>query len=544
MPVSFTPVLLTQQLSFQLDTGEWLFEDINFSLNHRLTGLVGRNGVGKSVFFSLLLGKLAPTRGHVTRQGKVAYYSQLPSELLGTALSIAQYLGVSEKILALKAIELGSCDPKHFEVIGEDWDVESRTKQLLATLRISPDLDAYCHTLSGGQMALLQLHQLFESDADILLLDEPSNHLDREGRHWLIEKMKQFEGQVLLISHDRALLRHVEGIYQLTSLGLRFFKGDYDAFHEQSTTQSEALDKQISGLKSEQKRLERQAQANKEKAQQRESQGNRLRRSGSQPKILLDAMKDKAGRSRSAAVTNQQNLMERNQAKLNTLTQQQEVLKPQAMYLQQSTQAKKNTLLSVEDCQLEFGSKTLISFSLAQTERCYVQGGNGCGKSTLLKAIHEKSGHEKAGHIKASHGAHSSYSGVIKTQVETVYLDQHFGLLDLDDSMLDSLMKHCRGMTESDARILLAGIGFRRDSVYRKVAYLSGGEKMKLSMLLVSHRPHLPLLLLDEPDNHLDIDSKHLLAMALKAYKGAFLLVSHDEDFVAEVGINKCILLK
>lgn len=533
MPVSFTPVLLTQQLSFQLDTGEWLFEDINFSLNHRLTGLVGRNGVGKSVFFSLLLGKLAPTRGHVTRQGKIAYYSQLPSELLGTALSIAQYLGVSEKISALKAIELGSCEPKHFEVIGEDWDVETRTKQLLTTLRISPDLDAYCHTLSGGQMALLQLHQLFESDADILLLDEPSNHLDREGRHWLIEKMKQFEGQVLLISHDRALLRHVEGNYQLTSLGLRFFKGDYDAFHEQSTTQSEALDKQISGLKSEQKRLERQALANKEKAQQREAQGKRLRKSGSQPKILLDAMKDKAGRSRSAAVTNQQNLMDRNQAKLNTLTQQQEVLKPQAMYLQQSTQAKKNTLLSVEDCQLEFGSKTLISFSLAQTERCYVQGANGCGKSTLLKAIHDKAGH----------GEHANYSGVIKTQVETVYLDQHFGLMDLDDSMLDSLMKHSRGMTESDARILLAGIGFRRDSVYRKVAYLSGGEKMKLSMLLVSHRPHLPLLLLDEPDNHLDIDSKHLLAMALKAYKGAFLLVSHDEDFVAEVGINKCISL-
>ncbi|MGR5066454.1 ATP-binding cassette domain-containing protein [Photobacterium sp. DNB22_13_2] len=529
MPASFTPVLLTQKLSFQLDSGEWLLEDINFSLNHRLTGLVGRNGVGKSVFFSLLLGKLAPTRGHVTRQAKVDHYSQLPSELLGTELSIAHYLGVSEKISALKAIELGSCDLKNFEVIGEDWDVETRTKQLLTSLRIAPDLDAYCHTLSGGQMALLQLHQLFYSEADILLLDEPSNHLDGQGRQWLIEKMQQFEGQILLISHDRALLRHVEGIYQLTSLGLRFFKGNYDDYFEQSTTQSEALDKQVSSLKSEQKRLERQAQTNKEKAQQREAQGNRLRKSGSQPKILLDAMKDKAGQSRSAAVTNQQNLMDLNQAKLNTLTKQKEILKPQAMYLQQSTQTKKNTLLSVEDCQLGFGSKASISFSLSQTERCYLQGANGCGKSTLLKAIH---------------GEHSNFRGEIKSRVPTVYLDQHFGLLELDDSMLESLVKHSRGLTESDARILLAGIGFRRDSVYRSVGNLSGGEKMKLSVLLVSHQSHTPLLLLDEPDNHLDIDSKHLLAMALKAYKGAFLLVSHDEDFVAEVGINKRIFLK
>ncbi|PSU33510.1 ATP-binding cassette domain-containing protein [Photobacterium lutimaris] len=529
MPASITPVLLTQKLSFQLDSGEWLFEDINFSLNHRLIGLVGRNGVGKSVFFSLLLGKLVPTRGNVTRQGKIAYYAQLPSELLGAELSIAQYLGVSEKIAALKLIESGRYEPELFEVIAEDWDVETRTKQLLTSLRIVPDLEAYCHTLSGGQMALLQLHQLFNSEADILLLDEPSNHLDAEGRQWLIERMKQFEGQVLLISHDRALLRHVEGIYQLTSLGLRFFKGNYDAFFEQSTTQSDALDKQLSSLKSEQKRLERQAQANKEKAQQREAHGNRLRKSGSQPKILLDAMKDKAGQSRSAAVTNQQNLMDRNQAQLNILTKQKETLKPQAMYLQQSTQTKKNTLLSVEDCRLDFGSKASISFTLSQTERCYVQGANGCGKSTLLKAIQ---------------GEHSNFSGEIKSRVPTVYLDQHFGLLDLDDSMLESLMKHSRGLTESEARILLAGIGFRRDSVYRNVGKLSGGEKMKLSMLLVSHRPHLPLLLLDEPDNHLDIEAKHLLAMALKTYKGAFLLVSHDEDFVAEVGINRCIRLR
>ncbi|MGF1684586.1 ATP-binding cassette domain-containing protein [Photobacterium minamisatsumaniensis] len=522
------PAIYTHKLSFQLDTGEWLFRDLDLSLNCRITGLVGRNGAGKSVLFSLLLGDIHPSQGSVSSQGKIAAYSQLPSVLLDSNQRIADFLGINDKILALRAIEQGSCEQAHFDVVGEDWEIETRTLDTLKALKIESNLNTYCHTLSGGQLALLQLHQLFESDADILLLDEPSNHLDAGGRQWLIERLQRFEGKILLISHDRTLLRHVDGIYQLTSLGLRFYSGNYDAFSEQSSIQSYALDKQILHFKSEQKRLERQAQANKEKAQQREAHGNRIRKSGSQPKILMDAMKEKAGQSRAAAVINQMNQLERNQEKLQVLKQQKETLKPQAMYLQQSSCVKKRTLLKVEDCRLKYGSGKALSFSLSQAERGYLSGGNGCGKSTLLKAIQ---------------GAGSNYTGVIKLHTDTVYLDQHFGLLELNETMLVSLMNNCEGLAESDARTLLAGIGFRRDSVYRKVAHLSGGEKMKLSMLMISHVANSPLLLLDEPDNHLDIESKQILATVLRDYKGAFILVSHDQDFIAEVGVNKSIIM-
>lgn len=522
------PALITHQLSFQLDTGEWLFQNLNFNLNSGLTGLVGRNGAGKSVFISLLLGQLAPTQGNVTCQGKVAYYSQLPSNLLAGDMRISDFLGISDKLLALQAIEQGSCEQKHFEVVGEDWDIKARTQRTLKTLRIDLDLNAPCHALSGGQLALLMLHQLFESDAKILLLDEPSNHLDCEGKKWLVNQLEKFEGQILLVSHDRSLLRYVDGIYQLTSLGLHFFKGNYDAYLAQSSSQTQALHRQITHLKKEKKKIERQAQATKEKAQQRESQGNRVRKSGSQPKVLMDAMKDKAGRSRSTTVTSQLNQLGRNQDKLNSLKEQQEVLKPQALHLQQSTQVKKRVLLNIEDCWLHYGSGKPFSFTLSHAERCYVSGVNGVGKSTLLKAIH---------------GEHSNYSGAIKLNTDTVYLDQHFDLLSLEESMLDSLIMRNEGLTESDARILLAGIGFRRDAVYRKVAHLSGGEKMKLSMLMVGHVADSPLLLLDEPDNHLDIESKQILAAALSAYKGAFILVTHDQDFVEAVRVNKHILM-
>ena len=531
------PALISHQLSFQLSTGEWLFKDLNFNLEPGLTGLVGRNGSGKSVLVSLLNGSQAATKGYVQRQGKIGFYSQLPSELLSSDITISDYLGLTEIRLALRAIEAGHCDDQYFDLIGEDWDIESRTQSILADLRVPCDLDTQCSTLSGGQLALLQLYKLFESDTDILLLDEPSNHLDSVGKAWLVQRLKTFSQEssnsgshrsVLLVSHDRSLLRRVGGIYQLTKLGLRYFKGNYDHFLEQTTQQSTALNRQIDHLKTEKKKIERQAQVNREKAQQREAQGNRIRKSGSQPKILMDAMKGKAEKTRSALLTNQHNQMGRNQEKLQSLMKQKEILKPQAMYLQSSSEVKKRTLVNLEECRLDFGSGNRISMVISQSDRCYLQGNNGCGKSTLLKAIQ---------------GLHNQYRGELKVMTKTMYLDQHFGLFENEDSMLDSLMHTCRGLIESEARTLLAGIGFRRDSVHREVKHLSGGEKMKLSMLMVSHIEDAPLLLLDEPDNHLDIESKRILAEALNQYKGSFILVSHDEGFVEDVGVNKRISL-
>ncbi|NRD75267.1 ABC-F family ATP-binding cassette domain-containing protein [Shewanella sp. VB17] len=522
------PTLITHQLSFQLDTGEWLFNNICFNLNSGISGLIGRNGVGKSVFISVLNGKLAPTQGHVTCQGHIAYYSQLPADLLEKDVRIADFLGITNKLLALRALEQGRCELKYFDDIGDDWDIETQTKHTLRTLQIDVDLNDYCHTLSGGQLAMLQLHQLFQANSDILLLDEPSNHLDTQGKHWLISQLQQYKGKVLLISHDKHLLRHVDHIYSLTSLGLDLFKGHYDDYITHSCYQANALNRQISHVKSQQKKIARQAQANKEKSQQREVQGNRIRKSGSQAKVIMGSMKDKAGQSLSRLATNQQNQSARNQHKLHALQAMQEILQPQAFHLQTPEQVKKKTLLTIENYRLNKHTKKTLTFSLSYGARCHLSGANGCGKSTLLKTIHHKD---------------NPYSGVIKHNTKTVYLDQHFGLLKVEGAILDSLMKRSKNLTESDARTLLARIGFRKDSVYRQVGHLSGGEKMKLSMLIISQISDSPLLLLDEPDNHLDIESTQILAAALSAYQGAFILVSHDEDFVNEVRISERIIM-
>jgi len=525
----FMPVLIAHQLSYQLDTGEWLFQKIDFTLNDGLTGLVGRNGVGKSVLLSLLLGKTRQTLGSVTSQGKISFYSQLPSDLLAKDVRISDYLGITSKLLACRAILAGSCEQKEFDLIGDDWDIEQSTLHILKELGIEQNLDSFCHTLSGGQLALLQLHLLFESDAEILLLDEPSNHLDFKGKHWLIKQLKGFSGKVLLVSHDRALLNIMEGIYQLTGIGMSYCKGNYDAFLQQSTCQVAALDKQITQLKTEQKKIIRQGQINKEKAQQRQEQGVRLKKSGSQAKVIVNAMKDKAGQSQSTLVTSQQNQTRLNQEKLHDLAKHQEILKQQSLYLAQVDSLKNKRLLSIENLQLHYRAKQQINITLNQSDKCRLVGSNGCGKSSFLQVINN---------------SHVNNLTEVRLNVKAVYLDQHFALLNLGKSIIDNLKKQNTGLSETEARTLLAGIGFKRDIVFRNVEHLSGGEKMKLSMLMVSYMEASPLLLLDEPDNHLDIESKQLLAASLNAYKGAFILVSHDEDFIGEVGINKCILME
>ncbi|MBW3695837.1 ABC-F family ATP-binding cassette domain-containing protein [Vibrio sp. T187] len=523
------PTLSSHQLSFQLETGEWLFKNININITQGVTGLVGRNGSGKTVLLEILRGALLPTSGSVTCHEKLGYYSQLPSHLLNEAVTVSDFLGLTQKRFAVKSIEQGSVELQYFELVGEDWDIEAQSLNLMKTLGLPADLDARCASLSGGQLALLQLHQLFESDIQILLLDEPSNHLDQAGKEWLKRKIACFQGAILLVSHDRLLLRDVDAIYHLTSLGVSYFKGNYDEFSLYNQQQENALTNKINQLKSERKKIERQAQINQEKAQQRAAQGNRIRKSGSQPKILMDAMKGKAEKTRSAALTNQNNQLERTQNKLSELEKQKERLKPQAMYLQNSSAVKRRTLVALEDCVLDFGAKRPITASIVHSDRVYLQGRNGSGKSTLLKAVF---------------GEHCRYQGVLKVNTKTVYLDQHFGLLKPDLSLLENLTQYCTGLTDSEARTLLAGIGFRRDSVYRYVKHLSGGEKMKLSMLVVSHIEGAPLLLLDEPDNHLDIESKQLLASALKRYQGSFIVVSHDHDFVQDIGVNRHLFLE
>ncbi|REL30383.1 ATP-binding cassette domain-containing protein [Thalassotalea euphylliae] len=516
------PTLQAYNISYQFDNGDTLFENLSCSLTQRRVGLVGRNGVGKSLFASIISGEQLPSTGTVTPPNSYAVYRQQASELLGSELSIAQYFGVSEILTAIKNIESGDCDGRWFEIAGEQWHLPALLHEQLATLGLPKDLNFPCAKLSGGQLARLQLWQLFKSDVQLLILDEPSNHLDEGAKQWLINAIENFTGTILLISHDRSLLREMNEIWELSSTGLSGYGGNYDFYAKQKQTEQLAIERQLAQLNKVQQKLARQAQLNREKAEQRAAQGNRLRKGGSQSKILLDFKKGKASASNASRNKSAQARQQQLQSQTQELCQKHENISTQKLYIA-TQQSSSHKAISVLNGVLPFGKKRPISLQAFANNKLHLKGNNGSGKSTLLKGI--------LGEIVLSQGE-------LLVNTPVCYLDQHFGVIQEDESMLANMMTLCEGMTETYARTLLAGLGFRRDAVYRIGKQLSGGEKMKLAVLVISHQAHQPFLLLDEPDNHLDLASKQLLAKALLEYRGGFILISHDLDFAQESGVN------
>lgn len=521
------PVLQAYNIHYKFDNGTELFQQLSCSMVQDRVGLVGRNGAGKSILASILCGEHEPSGGAVKLPQSFLMFRQQPSNLLVDELSIAQYLEKDEVLEAIHQVELGHCSEHWFDIIGEQWDLRANLEQQLKTHRLPVDTNFPCAQLSGGQLARLQLWQMFESDAELLILDEPSNHLDIEAKQWLIASMQAFKGAILLISHDRELLREMDEIWELSGFGLQVFSGNYDVYKKQKQQEIQAVKRQLSNVEKQSKKLALQAQRDKEKAEQRAAQGNKLRRAGSHGKSLLDTKKENA----TARVSNRNKNVQLRQTFVNdkkrSLSARIDEVKEQKLYLTGSP-SRLGKVLSIVGGVLPLGRKEPVSLQVEANEKVHLTGNNGSGKSTLLKALL---------------GEFSLTQGEMSVNTPVHYLDQYFGSVEPSLSILDNLLQQCPDVKESDARTLLAGIGFRGDSVFRFGRELSGGEKMKLAMIIVSHQPEKPLLLLDEPDNHLDLESKIVLAKALSNYSSGFILISHDHEFAAESGVQREVTL-
>ncbi|TLX49434.1 ABC transporter ATP-binding protein [Pseudoalteromonas ruthenica] len=516
------PLLQAYNISYQLDNGDFLFQQLSCSMSNKRVGLVGRNGVGKSILASILSGEQQPSSGAVALPQSVAVYHQQPPQSLSCELTIAQFLGKDQVLKAIKQVELGDCSQHWFDIIKEQWDLPLKLTQQLKEQGLPTDLDFPCTQLSGGQFARLKLWQLFASNVELLILDEPSNHLDVQAKHWLIQSIRAFKGAILLVSHERKLLHEMDEIWQLSELGLQVFGGNYTLYAEQKRAELQALERKLASVDKQKKQLQVQIQKNHEKAEQRAAQGSQLRKNGSQPKVLLDAKKDKATAQASNRIKNEQLRRAHLANTERSLKAHKESLKGRKLYLAH-TPIRSRKVISMRQGVLPFGRTEPVSFQAYTHDKIYLAGKNGSGKSTLLKTLL---------------GEVSLQQGELQLNTPLYYLDHHFGVIRGGLSLLDNLVTLCHGLKESDARTLLAGVGFSRDNVFRLGHMLSGGEKMKLAMLIVSHQAAHPFLLLDEPDNHLDLESKLMLAQALNQYPGGFILVSHDEDFVRESGVQ------
>jgi ATPase subunit of ABC transporter with duplicated ATPase domains len=525
-----TPFITLDGLSFRTPDGRSLFENLTLAFGAERTGLVGRNGVGKTTLIRLILGELAPSAGAVSVRGRIGVLRQALSPPPGA--SVADLLGAADALARLARIEAGAGSED--DLAEADWLAPSRLEAALSDVGLAGlDLRRLADSLSGGQATRAALAGLLASEPDFLLLDEPTNNLDAEARELVAQVLARWKGGALVVSHDRTLLREMDRIVDLTSLGAKVYGGDYDLYAARKAQEEETAVRNLAEAERAVARAGREAQAAREKKARRDAAGRRFAAKGSEPKILLGAMAERAENSGAREGRLADRLKADAAADLAEAQDKVEKLRRLSFDLPPSRLAAGKGVLAFEDVTFAHsaGLPVLsgVSFRMAGPERVAVVGPNGSGKTTLIRLA--------VGELEPSAGA-------VTRGVTAALLDQQTALLRPDETLVEAFRRLNPEASENAARAALARFLFRNVAGEKLVSSLSGGERLRaaLACALMSDRPP-QLLVLDEPTNHLDLDSIEAVEAALRGYDGALLVVSHDRDFLAAVGVAREIVL-
>ena len=475
-------------------------------------GLVGPNGAGKTTLFRLMTGEDQADEGQVStdRGITIGYFSQDVGDMRDRS-AVAEVMDGAGPVSVIAAeladLEAAMGDPARaddmddiitrygevqgrFEELG-GYALEGRAREVLAGLSFSQEMmDGDVGSLSGGWKMRVALARILLMRPDVMLLDEPSNHLDLEGLIWLEDFLKGFGGALMMTSHDREFMnRIVTKIVEIDAGSLTTYTGDYE-FYEQ---QRALIEKQ------------QQAQFDRQQAML--------------AKELKFIERFKARASHAAQV----------QSRVKQIDEIERVEPPKRrqtiLFEFPAAPRSGEDVASLKNVHKSYGAKTIydgLDFQVRRRERWAVMGINGAGKSTLLKLI--------AGAAKPDDG-----TVVLGASVKMGYFAQHaMELLDGERTVFQSLEDNFPQAGQGSLRSLAGCFGFSGDDIEKKCRVLSGGEKARLVMAQMLYNPP-NFLVLDEPTNHLDLMTKEMLIKALGDYEGAMLFVSHDRHFLASL---------
>ena len=490
-----------------------LFIEASAALNKgESVGLVGPNGAGKTTLFRMITGQEQPDEGQVSADKgiTIGYFNQDVGEMEGrSAVSeVMEGAGpVSVVAAELRDLEAAMVDPdqadnmdKIIERYGEvqaryeeldGYALEGRAREVLAGLSFSEEMmDGDVGALSGGWKMRVALARILLMRPDVMLLDEPSNHLDLESLIWLEEFLKGYEGALLMTSHDREFMnRIVTKIIEIDGGSLTSYSGDYE-FYEQQRAQNE---------KQQQAQFERQ-----------------------QAMLAKEIKFIERFKARASHASQVQSRVK----KLEKIDRVEPPKRRQTVAFEfQPAPRSGEDVVNLKNVHKKYGSRVIyegLDFMVRRKERWCIMGINGAGKSTLLKLV--------AGSTQPDEG-----SVALGASVKMGYFAQHaMDLLDGERTVFQQLEHDFPQAGQGSLRALAGCFGFSGDDVEKRCRVLSGGEKARLVMAIMLFNPP-NLLVLDEPTNHLDLDTKEMLIKALSQYEGTMLFVSHDRHFLAEL---------
>lgn len=495
-----------------------LYDDVNFSIQSQdRIALVGRNGTGKSTLIKQIIGQEPLSGGTITKQRgiKIGYLEQHVA--LNSDRTIwEEMLSIFDDSIALREEAMQASE--RLAQLSDQWDspaykqaladydqlqekmqhrnvysIESDIRMVLHGFRFyEEDYDRPINSLSGGQQTRLALARTLLMDYDLLILDEPTNHLDMETLNWLEGFLSNYRGALLIVSHDRYFLNRVtRTVVELRHHTSHLYKGNYDFYLKEKALRLSQEMKQYEAQQEEIAKLEDFIARNIVRASTTKRAQSRRKKLEKMTRIEKPLQDDKAPRIQFSAA-----------------------------------RESGERVIDAEDLAIGYSAEetpvaTDLNVELKRQDAVAIVGPNGVGKSTLIKTL--------IGRIPALTGTIS-----IGTKVDIGYYDQNVNLLNPNLTVLETLWQAHDTVDEWKIRSILGSFLFTGETVEKKVAMLSGGEKARLSLALLAS-DHDNTLLLDEPTNHLDIDSKEILEEALIDYDGTLLFVSHDRYFINRI---------
>ncbi|WP_208635925.1 ABC-F family ATP-binding cassette domain-containing protein [Amycolatopsis thailandensis] len=518
--------LTLSDVTFTWPDGVPVFEHLSLTIGAGRTGLVGTNGSGKSTLLRLLAGRLEATTGSVTAPAELGY---LPQNLvLDTDRRVDDVLGVTAIRAAIRAVESGTATEEHFAAIGDNWDVEERTRAILDRLGLGAvRLDQRAGELSGGELTLLGLAALLLRRPAALLLDEPTNNLDLRARELVHREVAGWGGILVVVSHDRELLRLVDRIAEVRDLEVTLYGGDLADYEHAVEVAQEAARRHLRAAEACVKRQKRELIEAGIKLARRARYGQKMWDQKREPKVRMRKRQEDA----QIAAGKHRNLhTDRLEGAVEALKAAGELVREDAeirVELPETTVFRGTDVLRI-DAVPRFGPP--VNLHVMGPERIALTGPNGSGKTTLLRTIT---------------GELPPKSGEVGLFVPARLLPQRLDILDDALSIVDNVRLVAPSLTDNEIRARLARFLFRGTTADREVASLSGGERFRAALAtLLLTEPTPRLLLLDEPTNNLDLASVRRLTEALLAYRGALIVASHDRPFLADIGITRWLPLR
>lgn len=506
--INKTKSLSVHNLEYFLPNGEKLFSDINFSINKedRIV-LIGKNGSGKSTLMKIISGKISPSSGSIEGPNNIKYLSQMDENTKEKG---------QQTILEL----LSSVD-------NDWWEIQMNYEKIFA--QKLPPVESQIGNLSGGEYMRLKIAIATYQNPEILLLDEPTNHLDIDAKEILKKFIDDFQGGVMIVSHDVHFINQVaRSIIELNDGKIKQFGGDYQDYLTILDNESNARERRLSDAEQE----IRKAKKNAEKEQKRASRSKRAGKEaiGSMSTIERGFFKNKASKSAGQGYEKAQEKIKEAKKKVDENTV--EKKKMARISIQENENNPHKKLLEINSGTLTVNGKKLIdniNLSIRSGDRIALAGKNGSGKTCLISALigTESNNVKLSGNISFAEN------------LSTLYLSQKYEQVIPEKSLLDNVLDANPGITMQIARQSLGNLLFTDTyKVKRPAKTLSGGETARLAFAMASISA-IDILVLDEPTNNLDIDTINVITKALEQFNGAILAVSHDIQFLSDIDINK-----